>query len=34
MHVVTEMHRMFNVGARCDKGQENDLAPLLVVELV
>lgn len=33
MHAVTEMHRMFNVGSTCDKGQENDLA-LLVVELV
>lgn len=30
-HVVTVMHRKFNAGSRCDKGQENDPVPLLAV---
>lgn len=32
-HVVTVMHSKFDVGSRCDKGQVNDKAPLLAVEL-
>lgn len=33
MHVVTVMLSKFDVGSRCDRGQENGKAPPLAVEL-